>query len=49
MVCELEYMNMGPANYRVCYATGLLNKQEVNMLDYNYWAIAQYTKDLIVD
>ena len=27
----------------------LLNKQEVNMLDYNYWAIAQYRKDLIVD
>ena len=27
----------------------LLNKQEVNVLDYNYWAIAQHTKDLIVD
>ena len=24
MVCELEYMNMGPANYRVCYATDVL-------------------------
>ena len=28
MVCELEYMNMSPLNYRVCYATECITSNE---------------------